>query len=207
MRSCRNRHAHLRGPAWRGLLPFVVLLTACAGGGSPLNSDLIEERFGNYGVEVISESDRKRVSSLYSLTDGNRVTRTWAVVEYLGRPAAALAREHDAIVAGASIGKTFRDAGWSIRKQNLFVGELELTSDYREVGDRMQLELPATVVVHQYLFTVSRDERSYSYARITEVHHPAFLTTGEIEQLYGEIVFDDSNRDRIHDFLGPPSAK
>ena len=184
-----------------------AVLAACAGGGATLNSDLIEERFGSYGVEIVSEDERKRISSLYSMADGTRVTRTWAVVEYMGRPSAALASEHADIVAGGSIGKTFRDAGWEVSKQNLYVGELELTTDYTEIGERMQVELPANVVVHQYLFTVARDERSYSYARITEVHHPAFLTETEIEQLYGEIVFDDSNRDSIHDFLGPPSTK
>mgnify|MGYP001827023501 CR=1 FL=1 len=207
MRNCRKQAIRRRGQIAGGLLALLILLGACAAGGPPLNSDLIEDRFGSYGVEVLHEDERRRVSSLYSLTDGTRVTRTHAVVEYLGRPASAIAEVHADIVAGGSIGLTFRRAGWSIRKQNVFVGELELTPAYAELGERMQLPLPANVAVHQYLFIVSRDERTYSYARITEVHHPAFLTVAEIERLYGEVVFDDSNRDSIHDFLEPPAGK
>jgi hypothetical protein len=207
MRNCRSRRERSTGRPWFGLLALLALLAACASGSATLNSDLIEARFGSFGVEVISEDERRRVSSLYSLTNDVRVTRTWAVVEYLGRPGAAIAREHAEIVAGGSIGKTFGDAGWSIRKQNLYVGELELPPAYSEIGEHMQVDLPANVVVHQYLFIVSRDDRSYNYARITEVHHPAFLSADEIERQYGEVVFDDSNRDSIHDFLGPPSTK
>ena len=63
------------------------------------------------------------------------------------------------------------------------------------------------LAVHQYLLVVSKDENAWSYARITEIHHPEFLTVGELQAMYGEIVFDDSNRDSIHDFAGPPPGK
>jgi hypothetical protein len=67
--------------------------------------------------------------------------------------------------------------------------------------------LPDTLAVHQYLFVVSKEDNAWSYARITEVHHPDFLSAGELQAMYGEIVFDDSNRDSIHDFVGPPPGK
>ena len=182
-------------------------LAGCAAGGPPLNSDRIEEIFGSYGVEVILENDRQRVSSLYSGSGPGRVTRTYAVVEYLGDPRPEFRDEHDAVTGGASIGTTFRQAGWTIRKQNLFIGELEVSAAYTGIGDLMQLDLPQSLAVHQYLFVISNEERSFSYARITEIHHPEFATREDLQAWYGEIILDDSNRDSIHDFLGPPAAK
>jgi len=184
-----------------------VQIAGCAAGGPPLNSDRIEAAFGNYGVDVIVAEDRRRVSSLYSGSGPDRVTRTYAVVEYLGQPRPEFRDEHSAVLGGASIGVTFRRAGWTIRKQNLFVGELEVPAAYTRIGDLMQIDLPESLAVHQYLFVISREERSFSYARITEVHHPDFASGADLQRWYGEIILDDSNRDSIHDFLGPPAAK
>jgi len=158
-------------------------------------------------VEVLFQDAKRRESSLYSGAGDERITRTYAAVEYLDAPRAAYRAEHASIVAGASIGETFRRAGWVIRKQNLFIGELEVSEGYRWLGQLMHIELPAELAVHQYLFVISKDERSYSYARITEVHHPAFMSAGDLRTIYGEILLDDSNRDRIHDFIGPPGKK
>ncbi|MDH3439305.1 MAG: hypothetical protein OEM63_01040 [Gammaproteobacteria bacterium] len=184
-----------------------LLLDGCAAAGPALNSDRIEEKFGSYGVDVIVEDDRRRVSSLYSGSGVDRVTRTYALVEFLGDARPEFSDEHAAVMRGASIGETFRRSGWSIRKQTLFIGELEVPAAYTIVGNLMQIELPDNLAVHQYLFVISREERSFSYARITEVHHPEFATQADLQAWYGEIILDDSNRDSIHDFLGPPAAK
>jgi hypothetical protein len=191
-----------------------VLLTAgsfallgCAAPGVPLNSDLIERRFGSYGVQVRSADPGRRVASLYSGQAPDQTTRTYAVTEFLSPDNDAYRDLHQRIVAGASIGSTFRGAGFDIRKQSLFIGELEVPATYTTIADLMQVELPATMAVHQYLFIVSTEESSSSYARITEVHHPDFLTVSELEEMFGEILFDDSNRDSIHDFIGPPPGK
>ena len=184
-----------------------LILGACASTGSGLNSDMIRDTFGNYGVEVLSENESRRTSSLYSSHGKFRTTRTYAVVEYTGRPKQTYAREHEEILSGASIGSTFRDAGWDIRKQHLFIGELEVPATYGQLAEMMEIALPQTLATHQYLFIISRDETSFNYATITEIHHPEFLTVIELKELYGEILFDDSNRDSIHDFLGPPPLK
>src|SRR5690242_11290346 len=44
-----------------------------------LNSERIEKKFGGYGIDVIYNSPRLRVSNLY---DGKKITRTLAVVDY-----------------------------------------------------------------------------------------------------------------------------
>ncbi len=192
-------------------LPVIALLllffAGCAGNSDSLNSDRIEKKYGSYGVDVLLATDEQRVSSLYSTSAGERVTRSYAVVEFLGTEHPALAATHARILRGDSIGATFRAAGFSIRKQALFIGQLDVPAAYATLAERMQIELPQALAVHQYLFIVSRDERSWNYARITEVHHPDYLDASDLAALYGEIVLDDSNRDRIHDFIGPPPGK
>ena len=190
-----------------GQLVTALLLAACAAGGPALNSDRIERQFGSYGVEILSADETGRVSSLYSDSEAGRITRTYAVVEFLGGVRPEFHAEHEAILQGGSIGATFRGAGWIIRKQNLFIGELEVPATFAAIADRMNISLPETLAVHEYLFVVSDETRSFSYARIVEVHHPAFLDAAALRDIYGEIVFDDSNRDRIHDFIGPPPGK
>jgi hypothetical protein len=189
------------------LLLVALSVLGCASTGSDLNSDMIRNAFGSYGVEVLSDGDGRRVSSLYSNENGHKVSRTYAVVEYSGEPRQAYAREHSLIVAGGSIGATFREAGWSIRKQHLFIGELDVPEAYATIGNSMQIGLPRTLATHQYLFIIEKNERSFNYATITEIHHPDYLSAADLRNLYGEILFDDSNRDSIHDFIGPPIEK
>ena len=186
---------------------FALFLLAACAGGELLNSDRIEATFGSYGVEILDQDASRRVANLYSGTGDERVTRTYAVVEYLDPTRTNYRNEHDTIVAGASIGETFRRSGWDIRKQNLYMGALDVPEAYRALGEMMRVELPAELATHQYLFVISREERSFSYARITEVHHPDYLSVEDLHAAYGEIILDDSNRDSIHDFIGPPAEK
>ena len=181
-------------------------LSACVTSATQLNSERIEQKFGSYGVDVLRADARRRVSSLYSLDQGNKVTRTYAVVDFAGEPESRYLREHTLIAAGGSIGATFRDAGWQIDKQHLFIGELEASIAYTEIGELMQLGLPKMLATHVYLLNVHKDERTFQYATITEIHHPGYLTADELRQIYGEIIFDDSNRDALHEFIGPPTA-
>lgn len=187
-------------------LAVALLISSCTASGPLLNSDRIEERFGSYGVDVLSQNEDKRISNLYSLHGSDRVTRTYAIVEYLHAPRADYRNEHATVLSGGSIGRTFRLTGWSIRKQNLFIDELEVPPTYRLLGNLMHIELPAILAVHQYLLVISNEERSFSYARITEIHHPDFLALYDLQRIYGEMLFDDSNRDSIRDFLGEPGG-
>ncbi len=186
------------------LLAAAWTLASCAASNPSLNSERIERTFGNYGVDIIESNAQRRVSSLFSNTNGQKVTRTYAVVDFIRVPGDAFGREHALIESGQSIGTTFRDGGWSINKQHLFIGELEVPASYLTIANRMRIELPEVLATHVYLFVAEKDERSYTYATITEVHHPAYLTANDLKRLYGEIVFDDSNRDSLADFIGPP---
>ena len=191
------------------LLHFAAafMVVACATSGVPLNSDLIERRYGSYGVEIRDADGDRRVASLYSGPADRPTTRTYAITEFLHPDLAAYRRQHEKIVGGDSIGSTFRAAGYDIRKQSLFIGELEVPAGYTTLAGLMKVDFPAMLAVHQYLFVVSKDDNNWSYARITEVHHPDFLSASELQTMYGEIVLDDSNRDSFHDFIGPPPGK
>jgi len=185
-------------------IAILCCLAGCGANSAWLNSDRIERAFGSYGVDVLRTDSGRRTSSLYSATQGSKTTRTYAVVDFTGEPQPQFEREHALISDGGSVGATFRNAGWQIDKQHLFIGELEVPESYAEIGALMQLELPETLATHVYLFNVSKDDRTYQYATITEIHHPEYLSADELRRIYGEIIFDDSNRDALHDFIGPP---
>ena len=103
----------LTGNLLAGLMCLV--LVACSGTHTRLNSDRIEAKYGSYGVELVNSQGRRRETSLYSTHDGERITRTYAIVYFMSPDEPALDFEHRAIRAGGSIGKTFREAGWEIR--------------------------------------------------------------------------------------------
>jgi len=192
-------------PAW-SLLAAVCcgfMLAACGSQGQLLNSERIEQSFGSYGVDVIQSGNEGRVSSLYSGSGADKVTRTFAVVKFSGRIRPAIASEHARVESGQSLGAVFKSAGWQIEKHNVFIGELEVTAKYSLLSELMQLSLPENLAAHVYLFVVRKDERSYNYATITELHHPDYLSVEDLKDAYGEIIFDDSNRTSIDDFIDP----
>ena len=195
----------IRGSSRHVLLSVGLTLAACTNLGTTLNSDRIERAFGNYGVEILRADETRRVTSLYSADRTSKTTRTYAVVQYRETPNSLIAAEHAKIIDGGSIGTTFREAGWEIDKQHIFIGELEVPKTYTEIADVMRISLPELLATHVYLFNVSKDERTVQYATITEIHHPDYLDAIALQGIYGEIIFDDSNRDGLHDFIGLPN--
>ena len=180
-------------------------LASCTTSSTWLNSDRIQSSFGSYGVDVLYSAQGRRISSLYSTEDGGKVTRTYAVVDFPGEPREPYAREHARIEAGASIGETFRGAGWQVSKQHLYIGEFEIPAAYTDIGKLMQIALPKNLATHVYVLRIRKDDQSFSYATITEIHHPDYLRKADLVKIYGEVIFDDSNRDSIHDFIGAPN--
>ena len=185
------------------VVALLLLLVACGTPAPLLNSERIEERFGSYGVDIVRETDFGRLSSLYSLENGSKIARTIAAVEFAGPPRAAYAAEHERILDGRSIGATLQSAGWHIDKQALFIGEFAVGTDYELISTLMQVELPQDLAAHVYLLVITAGERSFRYATITEIHHPEYLTSADLQQIYGEILFDDSQRTGIDDFVDP----
>lgn len=182
---------------------FGFIVVGCGSQGQPLNSERIEQTFGSYGVDVLQSSNEGRVASLYSGSGDSKVTRTFAVVKFSGRVRPAFANEHAQIASGRSLGAVFKAAGWEIEKHNIFVGELEIPAGYSLLSELMQIGLPQNLVTHVYVFVIRKHKKSYSYATITELHHPDYLSADDLKESYGEIIFDDSNRTNIDDYIDP----
>ena len=185
---------------------LLLFVNACASQDTSvgLNSERIRQDFGSYGVDILSNDNKRRISSLYSIDGGKKTTRTYAVVDFIDGETTALAREHGLVESGGSIGEVFRAAGWSIEKRHLFIGEFDVPASYANIGALMHISLPQILAAQAYLFVVSKNAQSFNSARITEIHHPDYLSAVDIERIYGEILFDNSNRKSIEDFIGAP---
>lgn len=170
----------------RNPIPHVVLaaaLSACSLQPELLNSQRIEQRFGSYGIEVLSQNDGVRRSNLYSSSLGIRTCRTYAVVSFVDS-ATELAEEHQAVMAGQSIGSTFQSAGWQIQKINSYIGNLQLPGPDHTISKLMNLESDALLGMHAYWLMLHKGTESVHYATIVETHHPDYLDVAELRDLY-----------------------
>ena len=188
----------------RSPVPSVVLaaaLSACVLEPELLNSERIEERFGNYGIEVLFQDGNLRRSNLYSTNDGLRTCRTYALVQFTDAPPAGIQASHQAVLSGQSLGSTFRDAGWSIIKESLFVGGVTLSSPDSEVVNLMRISLREQLAMHAYRLVLERDALIVHYATIIEVHHPDYLGPDELEELYEVAAVDSVDARAIDAFV------
>lgn len=169
------------------LIPPAVLaaaLSACAVQPELLNSERIEQRFGSYGIEVLEQTSSVRRSSLYTTSDGTTTCRTYAVVEFADATITDISAAHQNILAGESIGTTFKTAGWQINKETIYVGELAIDNPQHPIGLLMRLEGPANLGLHAYRLMLDKGVRSIHYATIIETHHPDYLVAADLLELY-----------------------
>jgi hypothetical protein len=149
------------------------------------NSDRIRLKFGSYGIEIVENGARIRVSNLYSTNDGVKTNRTFAVVMYPGVIEPAFAKEHDAIIKGQSIGIVFKEHGWRIEKHHQYVGELDVGPDFSAIhavfGDIGEVR----PVIHVYSLLIKKDNAQFHYASIAEVHHPDYLGLDDLREIFG----------------------
>ena len=168
-------------------IPQIVLaaaLSACSLQPELLNSERIQQRFGNYGIEVLKQGSGVRRSSLYSSDNGMRTCRTYAVVEFVDPSSIDLAAAHEAVMSGQSIGSTFQTAGWQIQKETLFVGNMQLGNPDHSIGILMKLDSAAVLGLHAYRLVLHKGSRVVHYATIIETHHPDYLDEQELRDLY-----------------------
>jgi len=154
-----------------------------------LNSERIARKFGSYGIDVLESDARVRVSNLYSLHQGSKICRTFAVVHFPESIENAYLVEHEAILSGQSIGAVFAQHGWTIEKINRYLGVLHSTDP---VAGLMGEITPQPLAVHLYDFRVSKPGTSLIYASIAEVHHPDYLSVADLQRIYGTVVNDAS---------------
>jgi len=163
---------------------LAVALQACSTQPELLNSERIEKTFGSYGIEILESNDAVRRSNLYSLEDGDRVCRTYAVVQFLEHDTGYTDQVHEEVVSGGSIGATFKSYGWQIFKQTLHVGSITIPDSGTNVAQLMQLAPPRRLAMHVYRLLLEKDGQSVEYARIIEVHHPEYLDEAALRELF-----------------------
>lgn len=162
---------------------LAALLGACA---TPekLNSERIRDRFGNYGIEIVSQDARTRRSSLYSTAEDRRTARTEALVIFENPAGEPVAEIHRAVVAGASIGETFRDHGWQVQKNTVHIGDIRVHDADNAIALRMGLAAPATLAMHVYELHLEKESDRVFYATIIEVHHPEHLSRDQLLDIF-----------------------
>lgn len=166
------------------------------------NSDRIRLKFGSYGIEVLESGLRIRVSNLYSISDGVRTNRTFAVVTYPAVIEPEFSKEHEAIINGQSIGIVFKENGWAIDKRHRYFGKLDTSANYSGVESVFGDIGKKQPVVHIYSLFVKKDESEFQYASIAEVHHPEYLDLEELSLIYGNAYDSALVKDKdISDFL------
>ena len=168
-----------------------LTLAACSAAEQPLNSERIESEFGSYGLEILSYENGLRRASLYSVHGSNKITRTYAIVHFDDVPKEIAGNEHAHILEGASIGATFKAAGWTISKGTLYIGTVSPGDDVHAIAALMNLDEASGLAMHVYKLGLRKDSQHIDYATIIEVHHPDYMNPDRLQRLYG-----DSNKSK-----------
>ena len=152
-------------------------LDACAHESERLNSERIADRFGSYGIDVVSSRPGLRRSNLYSEEQELRTCRTYAVVRFVDEPDAQ-------ILAGKSIGAIFKASGWAILKETLHIGTANLDDAYHPVASLMRLEDKTDIAMHVYRLLLKKSDQAIEYATLIELHHPEYLDQSDLLNLF-----------------------
>jgi hypothetical protein len=163
---------------------LAAILSACATESVNLNSQRIEKRFGSYGVEVLASEAGLRRSSLFSFDGDTSTCRTYAVVQFVEQLDERYDDAHSKVLAGDSIGETFKEDGWDVRKKTLYIGSIRLPELRTPVGDLMRLTGAHDIALHVYQLVLAREEIELEYATILEAHHPEYLSAEDLQDIF-----------------------
>lgn len=163
---------------------LAAALSACATESVILNSERIEQRFGSYGIEVLASEAGLRRSGLFSYDGDTATCRTYAVVQFSERLDERYDDAHSKVLAGDSIGSTFKESGWGIQKNTIYIGSIRLPQTCTSVGELMRLTGAHEVALHIYRLVLVRDDVALEYATIMEAHHPEYLSSADLRDLF-----------------------
>jgi hypothetical protein len=165
---------------------LAAILSACATESVNLNSERIEKRFGSYGIEVLASEAGLRRSSLFSFDGDTSTCRTYAVVQFVEQLDERYNDAHSKVLAGRSIGATFREDGWDVRKRTLYIGTVRLPEIRTPVGELMRLTGAHDIALHVYQLVLARAETELEYATILEAHHPEYLSARDLREIFAD---------------------
>jgi hypothetical protein len=152
-----------------------------------LNSERIEQCFGSFGIEILTIEEPIRVVNLYSVDNGRKILRTFAVTHFNEAIPEVLFSVYQRIRSGGSIGATLKSAGWQVEKQSAYVGGISAGNRFARLA---ALEQKSALAFHVYdLYAVRGNER-HTFARIAEVHHPEYLRLSDLRTIYGSYTSD-----------------
>ena len=157
----------------------LLLATACAAV-DELNSERIRRLYGNYGVEIVAQTESLRVTNLYSSSDGVKTCRTLAIVRFAPDASRNFASAHDAIVAGASIGETLAREGFALEKTTRRLDAFRYSVTPSFLQRLMRIEGQTALALHVYDLSATRAGVAMKYATIAELHHPAYWSAAEL---------------------------
>jgi hypothetical protein len=163
---------------------LAAVFSACATESLKLNSEHIEQRFGNYGIDILASEAGLRRSSLYSRDGDTRTCRTYAVVQFADPLDERHHPEHSKVLEGNSIGAIFREGGWDIFKKTLYVGHIRLPESPTRVRELMRLTGSHDLALHVYQLLLARDSMETQYATILEAHHPEYLSEEDLHRMF-----------------------
>lgn len=163
---------------------LAAILSACATESVILNSERIERRFGSYGINDLASEAGLRRSSLCSYDGDTATCRTYAIVHFEEQLDDRYNDEHSKVLAGDSIGATFKDSGWDIRKSTLYVGNIRLPEIRTEIGALMSLSGAHDLALHVYQLVLVREDSAMEYATIMETHHPEYLSEADLREIF-----------------------
>ena len=135
-----------------------------------LNSDAIAITYGNYGIEVLSQTEQQRLVSLFSITGGTKICRTLALTHFLPLDP-ALFQVDQLIRDGLSVGATLRENGFTVRKVAITQTTLISGSTFFELSNK---ETPIGTEVRAQVYALSAicNKKDLPYAIIAEAYHP-----------------------------------
>jgi hypothetical protein len=163
---------------------LAAAISVCTSESVNLNSERIRHRFGSCGIDVLADAEHLRHTSLYSLDGATKTCRTYAIVRFADQRFERAGEEHAQVLAGRSIGAIFKESGWTLQKQTLYVGTIRLPGTATRVSRLMRLSGQHDLALHIYQLVMIRKDVEFEYATIMEAHHPEYLSTADLSDLY-----------------------
>lgn len=163
---------------------LAIAFSACVAEPELLNSERIRANFGSFGIDVLAYKNNIRRSNLFSLENGQRICRTYAVVRFENVPDLLIGQEHTQVLAGHSIGSTYKANDWEILKQTQYTGSLKLDGERKSLMELMRLPSNRDLAMHVYRLALKKQDQIIEYATIIEVHHPDYLDENALSKLF-----------------------
>lgn len=134
-----------------------------------LSSDILERQFGPTELTVLHQSGNSRIISTRAKANGQLLELSF--VNFIAAGVDKFPEVHEAVVAGTSMGKAFRDAGVAFSRKERIVDNQTLLENF---GRQFGGEGPATVI--NVLILVGPDK--IPYAEVLETYSPAVRWPG-----------------------------